>query len=174
MVEVRTSLDKVALLKLNQFHMYRKNIFTILIPMIIFTALGLAMFFFPNEESDKYVGIIYSVTFGFGFPLLCYGMMRFMLWLQLRSAKYISNETIIDYKFENDIIYYNMEKSGMKTTSEFAWYLCYKAYETKDYFYVYISNMQAHIVPKKDITHGTSQELSEILRDKVKKFKQFK
>ncbi|MDD4296894.1 MAG: YcxB family protein [Ruminiclostridium sp.] len=171
MVEVKTGLDKVALSKLNQFHLYRKNILTLLIPMIIFIAFGLVKFFFPEEESDKYFGIIFAVFFGLGFPLLCYGMMKFMVWIQLRSSKFISDETKINYKFDTDMIYYYMEKPGMKTTCEWAWSLCYKAYETKDYFYIYISNMQAHIVPKKDIISGTSQELAEILHSKVSKFK---
>lgn len=174
MVEVKTGLDKVALSKLNQFHLFRKNVFVLLIPMILFSSFGLFKFFYPEDESDKYFGIIFAVVFGIGFPVLCFGMMKFMVWLQLRSSKFISDETRIDYRFDNDMIYYHMEKTGMRMTCEWSWNLCYKAYETKDYFYIYISNMQAHIVPKKDIVSGNSQELSEILHDRVVKFKKVK
>ena len=159
MVEVKTSLDKIAITKLNQFHLFRKNVLLLILPMIIIFAIGLISFLFPEEESEKYIGIILMV-FGVGFPLLCFIMMKFMVWLQLRSAKFISEETKIDYIFNEDMIYYHMENVGMKTTSEWAWDLCYKAFETKEYFYIYISNMQAHIVPKKDIVSGTSQELA--------------
>lgn len=173
MVEVKTGLDKVALTKLNRFHLFRKNVFLLLIPMIIFITFGLIKFFYPEEESEKYFGIIFAIVFGLGFPVLCFGMMKFMVWLQLRSSKFISEETKIDYRFDSDIIFYYMEKPGMKMTCEWSWDLCHKAYETKEYFYIYISNMQAHIVPKKDIISGTSQELTEILHSKDLKFKSF-
>ncbi|MBN2652270.1 MAG: YcxB family protein [Spirochaetales bacterium] len=174
MIEVKTGLDKVAVLKLNQFHLFRKKIFLLLIFMILFVAFGLVNFFYSEEEWEKYLGLIFAIVFGLGFPLLCYGTMKFIVWLYLRSSKFISGETKINYRFDTDIIYYSMEKSNMKMTCEWEWNLCYKAYETKEYYFIYISNMQAHIVPKKDIIVGTSQELTEILKHKIVNFKQVK
>ena len=174
MVEVNTVLDKGALMKLNLFHLFKKNKLTLLLPMVIFIMLGLFISIFHKEESDKYFGIIFTIVFGLGFPLLCLGMMKFMIWLQLRSSKFISEETKIHYRFDDNIIYYQMKKPGMITTSEWDWSLCYKAYETKEYYYIYISNMQAHIIPKKDITAGTTTDLSELLHKSISKFKQYK
>lgn len=173
MVEVKTCLDKTALLKLNRFHLFRKNFLMFPIFIVVFLALGVLMYLFPDAEGEEYLGIVFALLGGIGLPLFIYATMRFMVWLQTRSSKFISNETQLDYKFDENVIYNRMQKPGMISTSEWEWSMCYRAYETKDYFFIYINNMSAHVIPKKDIILGGADEFSNLLQGSIKKFKKY-
>lgn len=118
MVEVETKLNQDALLRLNRFHLFKKNKLILLLFMSIFILLGILISILADKENKKIFGIVFAVIFGFGFPLLCLLLMNFTVWLQLRSSKFISNDTIINYKFDDNMIFYQAKNSGMVSTTE--------------------------------------------------------
>lgn len=48
-----------------------------------------------------------------------------------------------------------------------SWKAFVRASETPDYFFLYISNLQAHIVPKRTMNPIQIEELTRLLNDKV-------
>ncbi|OEF98812.1 hypothetical protein BHF71_10825 [Vulcanibacillus modesticaldus] len=174
MVEARTRLDKHELLNLNKFHLFRKNVWLFLIPMFVFIVIGVLMIIFAEDNGDRIFGTIFLVVFGIGYPLISYIIMKLLVWFHLRSMKLVSNETLNYFKIDNEILFNRMEKTDMISIFEVRWNLVYKAYETQTHFFIYISNMQAFIIPKNGIFNGTSDELREMLKNSIgKKFKQY-
>lgn len=169
MIEARTRLDKQEINSLNKFHLFRKNIWMLVIPMIFFSAFGVLNILSAEDMFDKIFGMIFITVFGLGFPLFAYLIMKVIVWLQLRSTRLISNETENYFKIDGDILYNKLEKTDCISTFEAKWNLVYKAYETKTHFFIYISNMQAFIISKSGIFNGTSEELREMLRSSIGK-----
>lgn len=72
------------------------------------------------------------------------------------------------YYFYQDY-YVNIDNNS---TSRYFYNSLVNAFETKEYFYLYISNSSAHIIPKTCFTKNTSEEFTKLLTIKlVDKFK---
>ena len=172
MFEFSTKLGKKEVMELNKFHTYKKNPWLIGMFMFIFAALGVLQYFTAEDSSDRREAIIFILIFGLGFPLFVFLIMNFMVRLQIKSANFISDDNKAYYKFDNVGVYLKTEKPDMISTMEAKWNLVYKAFETKTHYFMYISNMQAYVIPKNDIISGTCEDFSQLLREKLqKKFK---
>ena len=115
---------------------------TLIILLIILIVAEIAMIFLVNYAPKKYYK---SVEKMFETP---------------------SNYTFFDDHIE--IISGNPMVSG---TSNCKYDLIYKVYEVKDCFYIYISTVQAYIIPKADITEGTAEQLRALLQSRVERKK---
>ncbi len=51
--------------------------------------------------------------------------------------------------------------------AKYEWPLMYKAYESKKYFLIFVNMQQAVIIPKRDLEEQQTQELREIIKDKI-------
>jgi hypothetical protein len=62
------------------------------------------------------------------------------------------------------------EEPGASGTSVTAtpYELIYRAFETRDYFYIYVSLDQVYIICKNDITEGSAEDLRELLQTKLR------
>lgn len=99
------------------------------------------------------------------FPLLLWFLM------DRRSAK-MKNETAV---FKHPIRYYISEESlkveAYQSSSTLLWQDAFKYIEDKDAFYVYISSVQAYILPKRFFAEEQKAVFRSILTEKVKRRK---
>ena len=120
------------------------------------------------DKPVKFIGALFS-------PLFYLFAMPFQKTTN-KSLKLMGAETINNFTFYENIIYQHMERGDdYNETSHYRYVMLYRVYETKTHFFMYISNMQTHVIPKKDITVGTAQELSQFFSTNLgKKFKVYK
>ncbi len=158
--EVQVDSMSKEFMRFNRFHLFRKNWFLAYMPTIVFGILGLAAFI----DDDR------SAAYGFWViaPLIPL-MMLAAMWLaakrQLKTNKMFANMKNIYYRLDRNGIYNEVKNPKLKTTLETDWDHTYRVYESKDSFYIYISNMQAFLVPKADFVAGNPDDLSWMLKD---------
>jgi hypothetical protein len=165
MFEFDTRLGKKEVGALNAFHTFVKNPFMMPLFMAVFGGWFLYSFF---DERD-FIYLAMAVVFGLGFPGLCFLMMKFMTWLNIRSSAMISEENRISFKFSADRIEYRTEMPGMSSTTVMDWKLLHKAFETKRYYFLYLSNLQSFILPKAAMTAGSVPDFTRMLQDRLGK-----
>jgi len=171
MFEFSTKLGKDELMALNKFHSFKKNRKFIAIFCAVFIFIGLMMFLTAETQEDKVFAIIYGAGFALGFPIFLNIFMRIMVKISLKSSSFISDENKNYFKFDDEEIFHTSEKTDMKSTMTAKWNLVFKAFETKTHYYIYISNMQAYIIPKNSIITGDYEVFSAFLKEKLgKKF----
>lgn len=108
-----------------------------------------------------------------GITLIACGVLvlPFCLLIVLRGQKnavkqmpLLSAEPICTFTFENDKFYIEVVKGETyRGTTEAVYDYFNKVYETETHYYLYISRMQCHVLPKKDIVEGSAEELTTLL-----------
>ncbi|WP_160673392.1 YcxB family protein [Clostridium sp. C8-1-8] len=83
------------------------------------------------------------------------------------AKKVIENPTI--YRFTSEYIEVELIAEAISGNSIIKYDSFHKIYEIGDMFYLYISNRQAHIVPKNDIEEETLKKLRIIFKSKLGK-----
>lgn len=159
MVEVRSRLDKgltTPLLRLT----LRRILWLFLSFSLLFIALGVITIVGRVDE-DSLSGGIALIAFGVLFLplffLLVFGLQR----LANKTMPLMGAETLNTFWFDQYKIYQEqLRGTEYRATVESSYTLLYKAYETRSHFFLYISNAQVHIVPKKDIVSGSPEELA--------------
>ena len=170
MVEVKSKFDADLTKAAIRFQVRKLWLLFVLLS-IFFTACGFLIVFSPEAES---IGLgIFLIVIGVLFFPLCYLLTILMQKNINKSMKIMGSETINNYTFYENIIYQHMERGDIfKETSQYGYVMLYRVFETKTHFFMYISNRQTHVIPKKDITIGTPQELSQFFSINLgKKFK---
>ncbi|MDE5667472.1 MAG: YcxB family protein [Clostridia bacterium] len=88
--------------------------------------------------------------------------------MQKRNDKvtvYISSDTEEIYTFDEEYITVTQTKGDVFfATSKARYSYIYKAYEDQNYYYLYISKLQSHVIDKASITQGTLDELRTLLK----------
>lgn len=171
MIEATTKLDKSEIGHLNNFHLFRKNRLIVILPSFLFATLGTVILFLSESAGDT-AGGISLLIFGVCFPLLLYLALKIAVWYQLKSTKFISDDSMNYFKITNESLYNKLERKDCTSSFEAKWSLVYKAYETKTHFFIYISNMQAFIISKSGIYQGSVEELRTMISESIgSKFK---
>ena len=165
MFDFETKLGKKEVNALNVFNTFSKNVFIQILFMVIFITLFGILYY---EERDIIL-LVFALCFGLGFPLLCFITMKISVWFYIRSSKMIADNNLVFFNFNDDSINIRTEKPDMVTTTNIKWNLLYKAFETKKYYFMYISNMQSYIIPKETIKTGTIKDFSNLLTSKLSK-----
>lgn len=163
MIEFNTKMGRAELFALNKFHV-KNNIWAFLIPILFFAGLGVSDIFSAKniDEINGAIGFIFFVVVLI--PFLAYLSIHLMIKRQLKTSKFISDETMEYFKFHEHGVENKTQKSDMMATMQMKWNLVYKAYETKKYFFIFISNRQSYIIPKASVVTGTCIELTELLK----------
>lgn len=165
MFDFETKLGKKEVNALNVFNTFIKNVFIQILFMVIF----LTLFGIQYYEERDIILLVFALCFGLGFPLLCFIFMKISVWFYIRSSKMIADNNLVFFNFNEDSINIRTEKPDMVTTTNIKWNLLYKAFETKKYYFMYISNMQSYIIPKETIKTGTIKDFSNLLTSKLSK-----
>lgn len=155
------------------------NIFTMkkLWWMYLILSLSLALIGVSSLlEGDTAFGI-FMLSFGVLFTPLCV-VLTFLLQKRLnKSMPLMSEETTETYTFYDDkfeIVQQKGEDFFSNTSCKYTSYIN-KIKETKDCYFIYISNVQAHVVYKNSLKEGSIEELNGILTANLgKKFKELK
>lgn len=172
MIEFQTKLSKKEVIALNKFHLNKKMWIPSVVFSVLFLCLGVSMFLTAEDTSEQVAAIVFAVIFGVGFVPLCYLVIRIMVHFQLKTSKIISEDNLIHFTVTEDTLRIDNEKKDIQSITTMNWSLVYKAYQTKDYFFIYISNMQSYVLPICDLVSGSAEEFGELLRMKLGK--QFK
>ena len=174
MVEVRSRFDESITKPLTQLQMRRLRWFILIFPLI-FCFIGIMAVVAPNDPGDEGFGI-FMIVFSVLFIPLVWWLSKGLQKVVNKSMKIMNVETMCYFRFDENKIYQHIVRGEeFKDTSESSYSMLYKAFETRSHFFLYISNMQTHVIPKKDIILGTAQELASILFGKLgKKFKVLK
>lgn len=171
MIEVQSRFDSNLtnpLLKLQ----IRRMWWLFLLFSSLFILFGITNVIDPEMESDTVLGIM-MIALGVLFLPLIFLLSKWLQKIMNKSLKVMNSETINYFRFDESRIFQEMIRGNeYKATSESSYTMLYKAYETQSHFFMYISNRQVHIIPKKDFITGTPQELTNIFSARLgKKFK---
>lgn len=139
---------------------------------IIFLIVALLLFF---RIKDDFVEDVMLSSFFYGFALL--SVILFM-WLfrkfykfsyrrNLNRDKRFQNPVEAEYAFSEDAFQYVIGTNS----GSLEYKLLYKVYESNDFFYLFLSPMEAYIVSKDGFTSGTAGEFTGFMTGKMgKKF----
>lgn len=171
MIVFESKFDKNVTKSLNVFTM-KKLWWMYLIFSLLFAFLGVTSIL----EEDMVFGI-FMICFGVCFTPLCVGL-TFLLQKKInKSMPILSENTIETYTFYEDkfeIVQQKGEDFFSNTSCKYTSYIN-KIKETKDCYFIYISNVQAHVVYKDSLKEGSIEELNGILTANLgKKFKALK
>ena len=97
-------------------------------------------------------GLVYSYLFLIN-PRLTYRLF----------CKRYGSEAIVKYKFKSGKMSVHIENSGGSLDKSKRLEDMFRAYETDDYYFLYVKRNETYILRKSGFTEGTSKELSEEL-----------
>ncbi|MCM1368149.1 MAG: YcxB family protein [Roseburia sp.] len=123
-------------------------------------------YFFGEDNSDRTMGIA-LIVFGVLFAPLVWVISRLLQKYINKSAKYITDETDEIYIFNDETLYIKQVSAKMQSEVTYAYDYLYKVTESATHYFLYISKMQCHIVPKNSVTEGDINTLTELLRRKL-------
>lgn len=121
-----------------------------------------------QEDSSDFVSGIGLIVFGILLTPLGYLLSRFGRKLNDKATIYISSDTEEIYTFDEQYITITQTKGDeFFATAKTKYSYIYKAYEDKNYYYLYTSKIQSHVIDKSSITQGTLEELNILLKNKL-------
>lgn len=133
--------------------------------LIIF--IGIVSISFKEDSSDATFGIFF-IVFGLLITPLGYLFTRVLQRRIDKSTVYISSDTEEIYTFDEQYITITQRKGDeFSATIKARYSYIYKAYEDKNYYYLYISKMQSHVIDKSSITQGSLHELHTLLKNNL-------
>lgn len=163
MVEFRSKLDGSKSRALNN-NMFKKLLWLyalLSVLLIVFGVVGIAL----REDGSDFATGVGLIVLGVLITPLGYLLSRFLQKRIDKSATYISDNTEEVYTFDEQYITLTQTMGDVFTTTLKARYsYIYKASEDNNYFYLYISKMQSHVIDKSSITQGTLEEVTALLK----------
>lgn len=170
MVRFESKLNAESTKQLNKFS-FRKLWWLMLLFSVFCIGFGLIGYFCAEDNSDKVLGIFFMVL-GVIFAPLVWLLTTVLQKSLNKSATYITDNTDEVYEFDEEKIHIQQKSDKFQSDSVYKYEYFYKVFETKTHYFVYISKMQCHIIPKNSIVEGTVEELNELLKRYLgKKFK---
>lgn len=90
-------------------------------------------------------------------------------FLQVRLISKKQYNSSMEMKVEKEVV---IDTVGVRTSNEFGnysagWHNVYKAVESKKAFYIYVSKIQAHIIPKKYITADEADIIKSLIKQNL-------
>ncbi|MCL2797912.1 MAG: YcxB family protein [Firmicutes bacterium] len=166
-VEVRTKMDAAAIVALNKYHQRHLKWLWVVIS-VAFAAIGVVSLLPPIEGSEDIVFGVLLLVLAAGFPFLFWWIQRHTIRKLIKSAKAVGDDSLLAVGFTVDKVCYRAKKGNdINEGGESAYSQLFKAIETKTHFFLYISSMQAFILPKTDFVCGTSGDLRALLFAKM-------
>lgn len=163
MVEFRSKLDGSKSRALNK-DMFKKLLWLYAVLTTLLIVIGIVGIVLKEDSSDVAAGIG-LIVLGVLITPLGYLLSRFLQKRIDRSATYISDSTEEIYTFDEQYITLTQTMGDVFSSTLKAKYsYIYKASEDKNYFYLYISKMQSHVIDKSSITQGTLEEVTSLLK----------
>lgn len=172
MIEFQTKLSKVEIVALNRFHLVKKTKFATIFCSVVFMMFGGLIYFTADSRAEGIFGIVFGIVFGLGYLPLCLLVLKIVMHFQLKTSKMISGDNNVHAVIEENQVTIESKKEDYQSSATMGWSMVYRAYETKDYFFLYISNNQSFVLSTDSIVQGSAEELRELLHMKLgKKFK---
>ncbi len=166
MVEFRSKLDGDKSKALNNMA-FKKVLWLFALLSLLMIAIGAAGIALKEDEADVVSGIV-LIVFGVLITPLGYLLTRILQKRVDKSTVYISSDTEEIYTFDEQYITVTQTKGDeFFATTKAKYSYIHKAYEDKNYYYLYISKMQSHVIDKSSITQGTLDELEALLRSNL-------
>lgn len=161
MVRVETKLNAETAKQLNKRGL--KNLSWLI---ILFTALFLILGICEVASGDGF-GYYYIVMAVLFFPLCLLFTKLFQSTIN-KSSKFMSESTDEVYTFDEEYFILEQTREGMfKNVLQANYTYLFKVVEDKEFWFLYISNHQAHVIPKSGIKDGTAEELNAIFVKKL-------
>lgn len=170
MIEFRSKLDGGKMQALDK-SLFKRLWWLFALISVLITALGVLIIVFKEGYGDISGGIIY-IGWGVLFMPLTYLATKLGNRFD-QSIVLISRDIEEVYTFDEQYITITQTKGteyAATTKAEYSY--LYKAYEDKNYYYLYLSKTQPHAIAKASITQGTLDEMQTLLKTNLgKKFK---
>ena len=170
MIKFRTVFDEKAVEQLSK-HTLKKQSWIYIALSAIMILLGA----FQIWEGDKSTGISF-ILFGVIFVPV------FLIIVSVSQKKVnstmtlLQGETVEIYEFSKEELIIQTSKGEEYFSLIKAKYgYLYRVDETKDYYFLYISKIQSHVIDKRFLIEGSIEELNELFLEKLgAKFKPYK
>lgn len=171
MVEFRSRLDSRKSQALNK-RSFLKLLWLLLLLSAVFIVIGVCGVVFQEDDAD-FVGGVTFIVIGVLFTPIVYILSRIFQKSVDKSTTFISENTEEIYTFDEQYVTATQIQGDVFTATLKAKYsYIYKASEDKDYYYLFISKMQSHVIEKASITQGTLEEMQTLLKTNLgSKFK---
>ncbi len=157
MIEIKTKLTKEVYFTFNKFHFFNMNKISRIIINIVAVFLIIYSLLNVNNFTDKHLFCLIVAVIAiieFDTPILPWIFVNRLL----KTDKRLLNTTCT-YIFHND--YFEIKTSSGYNKTNYK--DLYKWVETKNFYYLYINNRQAHIICKSDIKKEDQKKLSELI-----------
>lgn len=173
MIVVKSTLNKNDAMRFNYASM-KKFLIAFAVIGLVFILLGAATLGL-REEGETMTPGVFLIALGVALPVLYLALVIGLAKRNIKTNKTIGDDTVQTYRFGEDEVYVLQESALMRSEMTVKWPLLYRGHETKDYFYAYISNMQALVISKSNIIEGSVEELRVLFMQKLdKNFKPMK
>lgn len=167
MVKFETKLNANSTKQINK-HSFARLGWALLVCSVLFIAIGLVGYFLGTDGEDRAMGIA-LIVFGVLFAPLVWAVTSLVQKYFNKSAKYITDETDEIYIFDDETLQIKQVSKRMQSESTYTYDYLYKVMESATHYFLYISKIQCHVVPKNSITEGDINALNEHLRQKLEK-----
>lgn len=166
MIEFKQKLDSNKSAALNK-SVFKKMIWLYIILSTVMILCGVVGIIFKEDSADVASGIGLIIA-GVLITPLGYLLTRFLQKRNDKSTVYISLDTEEIFTFDEQYITVTQTKGDEYfATTKAKYSYIYKAQEDDNYFYLYISKMQSHVIDKSSITQGTLEEFSALLKNNL-------
>ncbi len=160
MIRFETKFDADKTKQLNKFTM-KKFWWAYALCTVIFVALGVMDI--VSSEPDLVFGIV-MIVIGVLFTPLCIWITSCVQKRIDKSMSIMSENTVETYVFDEDQFSIKQEKGEEYkaiTVAKYSYF--HKVVSTPQYYMLYLSKMQCHVLPKESIVGGSLEELDKIL-----------
>lgn len=170
MIVVESKFDENVTNTMNKVA-FKRSLLLFVFISAMFIALGIV-----NLLKDNFYGGIFCICFGvlyFPFIILFTKIVQKKI---NKTSTILSQETTERYEFNDEFIVVKQQMGEEYIAEIKAKYsYLFKVLETNTDFILYISKVQAHVVPKDKIVEGSVEELKEIFNKKIyDRFKKLK
>lgn len=166
MVEVKTGLNAENLRQANKVSI-KKFMWLFIVLSVLLNLVGIVNIVSPDSETPVILPVFCIILGLLIFPGIII-LIPVYQKLYNKTMKLINDETVNFFRFCDDKFYQEATKgTDFKDVCECGYSYIFKAIETNEHFFIYISKLQMHIIPKKNITLGTPMELRSILMGRL-------
>ena len=162
MVEFKTTLnaDKTAAVNKNVF---KKLWWVFLLTSLLVVIIGVCGILFREDEADLYMGIVITVLGVCFTPLVM--LLTFIIQKSMnKSMPVLSDDTLSVFTFDNcKITILQSKGDDYHAETVCSYKYLYKVAEDNDYYFLYISKAQCHVIDKASLTQGSLMELNAYL-----------
>ncbi len=141
---------------------FAKSLWAFIVLSLVMVLYGVVML-----SDDVLIGVTLIVVGVLFYPLV--RLITFFLQRkQNQSMSIMSEQTEETYQFDDEYIVITQHQGrDFQAVTRATYNYLYSAEETADCYYLYISKMQCHVLPKRDLVEGSLQEMNDLLARKL-------